>query len=228
MAMIKHPAGEDRKASALTDSTHTPPPAEAKKTPTRQNSRPTEDRPRPKNRRWVAILVDVLLILALVGLIVGGYFGYRAIRELYAPVWETREIVFCVRMEGIEPDMVKYGQDGRPTFTDNAIWSSGSTDADRLGTVTDVRTVLVTHADSSNSLTLYLTVTATARYREGQGYHMGNTHLLAGLEGVFRVEGMSAPGAVISLHEQADETAPATEADSQRRAPEDGESDARG
>lgn len=214
MASIKHTGGEDRKASALTDSTHAHTPVAP--TEGKRESNPREPGAAGLRRRgarlWVAILVDILLILAIVGLFVGGFFGYRAVRELYAPTWETREVVFCVMMEGIDPEMVKYNQDGRPTFTGNAIWSSGSTDADRLGTVTDVRTVLVTHTDRTNSLTLYLTVEAEARYREGQGYYMGNTHLLAGIEGIFRVQGMSAEGMVISLGEPTAETEAPAEA----------------
>ena len=165
------------------------------------------------NRWWVSLLVDLVLLALLAGLIVGGVFGYRALRELYAPTWETRDVVFCVEMTGIDPNMVKYGQDGRPTFVNNPVWSSDHTDADCLGTVTDVRTVLVALEDGTNTLTLYLTVEAKAYYREGKGYRMGETMLLAGTEGVYRLEGMSAAGTVISMHEKQDETKDTSEAD---------------
>ena len=60
--------------------------------------------------------------------------------------------------------------------------------------------------DGANTLTLYLTVEASAHYREGKGYRMGVTTLLAGMEGSFRAEGMVAEGTVISMHEKSDET----------------------
>ena len=158
------------------------------------------------SRGWVTLLVDITLLLVLVGLVVGGVFAYRAIRELYAPTWETREVVFEVEMTGIDLDMVKYGQDGRPTMTGHPLWSSDRSDADQLGIVTDVRTVLVSGEEGENSLNLYLTVKATAYYREGKGYRMGVTMLLAGMERTFMTQGLVAEGTVISMHEISDET----------------------
>jgi hypothetical protein len=137
--------------------------------------------------------------------VAGGIFGYRALRDWYAPEWEIRDVVFCVEMQGINPDLVKYGPDGRPTMTGNGIWSSDRTDADLLGTVSSVRTVLVAEADGTNTLTVYLTVEASAYYREGHGYRMGETMLLAGTEGTFRIKGITAQGCIISMHEKQDE-----------------------
>lgn len=156
---------------------------------------------RGASRGWITLLVDIVLLLVLAGLVVGGVFAYRAIRELYAPTWETREVVFEVEMTGIDLDLVKYGQDGRPTITGHPLWSSDRSDADQLGTVTDVRTVLVSGAEGENSLNLYLTVQATAYYREGKGYRMGATMLLAGMKGSFMAQGLVAEGTVISMHE---------------------------
>lgn len=148
-----------------------------------------------------ALLVDLIILVVLALLILGGVFGYRALREYYAPTWETRAVTFTVVMENIPLDMVKYGQDGRPTMENSPIWSSDRTDADQLGTVKEVRTVLVS-ADGANTLTLYLTVEATAYYREGKGYRMGETMLLAGGEGVYRLQGLTAEGTIISMHER--------------------------
>ena len=158
-----------------------------------------------KRRIWMTLLVDLILLAVLFGTVAGGILGYRALRDWYAPEWETRDVVFCVEMAGINPDLVKYGADGRPTMTGNGIWSSDYTDADLLGTVSSVRTVLVAAEDGTNTLTLYLTVEATAYYREGQGYRMGETMLLAGSEGTFRIKGITAKGSIISMHEKQDE-----------------------
>ena len=141
---------------------------------------------------WVTLLVDLVLLAVLAGLVVGCIYGYRALRDVYAPVWESREVVFQVKMEGINPDMVKYGADGRPKLVNEALWSSDHTDADMLGVVTDVRTVLESEVDGINTLTLYLTVEA-------------------GSEGVYRLQGMTAQGLIISMHEKKDETTEAVE-----------------
>lgn len=198
------------KASSLPDSAtaHRPASPEGKRGRS-EGKRATANR---GSRRWVTLVVDLILLLVIVGLVVGGVFAYRAIRELYAPTWETREVVFEVEMTGIDLDLVKYGQDGRPTMTGHPLWSSDRTDADFLGTVTDVRTVLVSGEEGENTLNLYLTVEATAYYREGKGYRMGATMLLAGMKGTFMAQGLVAEGTVISMHEKSDETAPETEA----------------
>ena len=195
----------ERKASALTDSTA--------REPVGTVSRPETDRTgsgRSAGRSALPIIVDVLVILVLIGIGVGAWFGYSLLKESYAPTWEERPITYCVEMEGIDPSIVKYGQDGRPTFVHNSIWSSGSADADLLGTVTDVQTVLVAREDGQNTLTLYLTVEANALYREGKGYRLGETRLLAGLKSEYRLSGLTAEGWIISLN---DPLAEETEAD---------------
>jgi hypothetical protein len=179
-------------------------------------------------RGWVTLVVDIILLLVIAGLTVGGVFAYRAIRELYAPTWETREVVFEVEMTGIDLDLVKYGQDGRPTMTGHPLWSSDRSDTDFLGTVTDVRTVLVSEEEGKNTLNLYLTVEATAHYREGKGYRMGATMLLAGMKNTFMAEGLVAEGTVISMHEKSDETAAATEGGTVFAEPDGVDPDARG
>ena len=158
----------------------------------------------------MSLLVDIILLLVLAGLIVGAWLGLCALRDLYAPTWETRTVVYCVEIEGIAPDEVKYGSDGRYIFENKGIWSSAYTDADFLGTVTHVQTVLVAWDDGSNTVTLYVTVEADAYYREGKGYRMGETMLLAGVQGDFRLEGMIAHGTIVSMHEKSEETTAVT------------------
>ena len=204
---------DDRKMSGFSKRVRT---AQAEESALSENNRNTKGSGKVTQgararKWWVTLLVDLVLLAVLAGLVVGCIYGYRALRDLYAPVWENREVVFQVKMEGINPDMVKYGSDGRPKLVNEALWSSDHTDADMLGVVTDVRTVLESEADGINTLTLYLTVEAKAYYREGKGYRMGETMLLAGSEGVYRLQGMTAQGLIISMHEKKDETTEAVE-----------------
>ena len=161
---------------------------------------------RRNQRMWVSLLVDLILLVLVVGLIVGGIFGYRAVRELYAPVWEVREVVFGVKMENIPPELIKLTSDGRYVMESKPMWSSENIDADMMGTVTALRTVLVS-TEESDTVTLYLQVEAKAYYREGKGYRMGETLLLAGAEGKYRLEGLTADGTIIFMHEKADKDA---------------------
>ena len=145
---------KDGKASSLTDGAGTLRPSTPEGGEGKGSNRKFD--PVKKKRTWKTLVVDLVLLVVIVGLVAGGVFAYRAIRDLYAPVWETRDVVFCVKMDGIDPSMVKYGQDGRSTFTGNPIWSSDRTDADCLGTVTDVRTVLVSRDDGESWSEPYL------------------------------------------------------------------------
>ena len=194
----------DRKLSGLSKRAAAEPLAESGKG-SRGHGRMTMSR--RGGRWWVSLLVDLVLLAVVTGLVVGFIFAFRAVRELYAPTWEVRSVVFCVKMEGISPDMVKYDREkGQYTIVSNPIWSSEFTDADHLGTVTDVRTVLVSTGEV-NTVTLYLKVEADAYYREGKGYRMGETLILAGAEGTYRLEGLTAEGIIISMHEQSEDGA---------------------
>ena len=216
----------DPKASSLPDSVTAHRPAAQEEKSVKGENKRSKDR--GGSRKWVTLAVDVILLVLLIGLVVGAVFAYRAVRELYAPTWETREVVFEVEMTGIDLDMVKYGQDGRPTITGHPLWSSDRTDADFLGTVTDVRAVLVSGEEGENTLNLYLTVEATAYYREGKGYRMGTTMLLAGMKGDFMAQGLVTEGTVISMHEKSNETPAETEAGTVFAEPDGIDPDARG
>lgn len=214
MASIKHTDGENRKASALTDGSRpqtSAPEEEGKGSPRRERKK--EDGLRSRSMRpWVPILVDVILILVLAGLLVGGFFGYRAVRDVYAPVWENRDVVFCIRLDGIDSRFVLDENESYRNFLGESVWSSNSTNADHLGTVSNMRIVQTTYEDNADKITLYITVTATARYRAGQGYYLGDTRLLAGMEGSFRLPGLSWDGVIISLCEASEVQQAATEA----------------
>ena len=225
MASFNHKESDDRKASGLTELGGIPGGSTDGGDGRSNASRGGKGVPGMKKKRgWVTVLLDILLLVVLAGLIVGGWFGYRALREVYAPEWEVREMIYRVELKGIDPNMVEYGEDGRPVYTNKSIWSSDRTDADHLGTVVDVQTELVSGAGGVNTLNLYLTVKANAYYREGEGYRMGATMLLAGYEGLFRLEGTSggrvdglmAEGMIISLHEASEE---ASDTDSGTLAP---------
>ena len=201
MAFMKRHDGDSKASSlAATPVTHIPAPTERKKG--QKGKMGKKDTGRGRSRIWITILVDLVLLIVIAGLVVGGVFAYRAVRELYAPVWETRDVVFEVEMKGINPDML----DGRPDIVNRPLWSSDQADADLLGTVTDVQTSLDINERGEYVLTLRLTVEATAYYREGKGYRMGATMLLAGMKGTFMAYGLVADGTVISMHEKQEET----------------------
>ena len=92
------------------------------------------------------------------------------------------------------------------------VYNSEQEDADLLGTVTDVWLLRVMETGQPDTVTLYLTVEATASYRAGKGYWMNDTRLLCGDERSFRMAGLEARGTVISLRE-ATELETATAAD---------------
>ena len=192
----------DPKASSLTDSTTAHRPAVSDGKTAKSGNFGKTFGTRGRSNKWIALVGDIMLLAVVVCLVVSGVFAYLAVRDLYAPVWETREVVYTVEMTGVDVDLVKYGEDDRPVLIGQALWSSDASDADLLGTVTDVRTVHVLGENGENTLNLYLTVEAKAHYREGKGYRMGATMLLAGMKGTFMAQGLVAEGTLTSMHEK--------------------------
>lgn len=144
------------------------------------------------------LVVDVILLLVIVGVGVGAWFGYHAVKDMYAPDWQIRQVEFCVEIRNVDYDRA---DQLLPSLSDHDLWYSSDVSGDRLGTVTDVRAVPTVTDDGRETMTLYLTVTTQAQYRKGEGYYVGSTRILAGESGMFRAEGLSAEGLVVSVQD---------------------------
>ena len=149
---------------------------------------------RRRSRAWVADLVILVL------------------RNTYAPVWEKTSVVWTLELKDVDPELIAYDRSGDMVLLGKNVYNSEQEDADLLGTVTDVWLLRVTETGQPDTVTLYLTVEATASYRAGKGYWMNDTRLLCGDERSFRMAGLEARGTVISLRE-ATELETATAAD---------------
>lgn len=201
---------DDRKVSGLTEPARTgaqgqPAPDRAQENHGNRGGRGKGKTalPRTGKRLWLSLLVDVVVLLVLVGLIVGGWYGFRAIRDLYAPEWEARSVVFGLEIKDVPTDMLEYYQN---EINGTAVRSSDRTDADVIGTVIEVQNVLVRQEDGSETLNIRLILEAEAHYREGEGYRMGETMLLAGMEQDFRLKGQAVHGEIVFMKEKEDWT----------------------
>lgn len=154
-----------------------------------------EDR-RPRGGRTRVWVVDILLLVAIAALIVGGIFLYRYLRDTYAPSWDEKQVVYVLELSGLDPTLLSSASGGDRALVGKEIYASAREDADVLGTVRDV--VRVTD-EKTGRVTLYLTVTATVRYREEKGYWIGDTRLLCGRTYSVRVAGLAASGELLSL-----------------------------
>lgn len=171
-------------------------------------SRRTESRKRSKDKQedrapggkgrsvWLGIFADVLILLVLAGVGIGIWFGYHAIRDIYAPVWEDREIELCVKITDI--DYVR-ADELLPGLSEHPLWYGDTADSVELGNVTDVRAVPSTTAEGKEVMTLYLTVSVTAEYRNSDGYFVGDVRLLAGESSIYRANGLVSEGMILSL-----------------------------
>lgn len=153
---------------------------------------------RRRSRAWVADLVILVLVAAAV---VGILYLYRYLRNTYAPVWEKTSVVWTLELKDVDPELIAYDRSGDMVLLGKNVYNSEQEDADLLGTVTDVLLLRVTETGQPDTVTLYLTVEATASYRAGKGYWMNDTRLLCGDERNFRMAGLEARGTVISLRE---------------------------
>lgn len=172
-------------------------------------------------RRQTGWLIDVVIIMLLIGVLVGGYFLYGHLRDTYAPEWTEYDIQYVLELTELSSDMIAYGPDGEKDLCGKNIYSSFMQDSDQLGRVVDV--VRRTDPEQSDHVTLYVTVEATARYRAGEGYWMADTRLLCGETRSFRLAGLKANGTILSLRtrEELDAEVAATLYESNRIAQEE-------
>lgn len=185
------------KASSLSDDTLQPIARTA--SGTKKRGRDKKNEVNLSARRKAArggFVVDLVLLLLVALLSVGGWFGYRALKVLYTPVWDTRQVEFCVEIRNIDYDSA---DELLPTLEDHGLWYSDTAEGDYLGIVSDVRAVPTITEDGKETMTLYLTVRTQAKYSREQGYFVGSTRILAGETGIYRAEGMIAEGIVVSL-----------------------------
>lgn len=195
MASLDHtplPGGE--KASGIEDLQTT-----ARKRLASARKRDALDDGRPRRGRAKVWVVDILLLVAIAGLVVGGVFLYRYLRDTYAPSWDEEQVVYVVELSGLDPTLLTSASGGDRPLVGKEIYASAREDADVLGTVRDV--VRVTD-EKTGRVTLYLTVAATVRYREEKGYWIGDTRLLCGRTYSMRVAGLETSGKLLSLRTQ--------------------------
>ncbi len=192
-----HEVGGDRKASGilLQDKGDT---ADAGAR-TRQKR---ADARRPETiRRKTPVWLDVILILLLLGAIVGGVFAYRFLRSIYAPAWETREVVYVLELSDLDTEILPaYWNRNAPAYASN------ESAATPIGYLKDVEYVATLPADGEDETgterkVLRLTLAATARYREEKGYYVGELPLFAGMSTELRVDGVSTTGLILSVYE---------------------------
>lgn len=174
---------------------------------------------RQRNGRANAWVVDVVILLLLAALGVGIWFGYRYLKQKYAPLWEQRTVTYCILVEGLDPELITYGPDGQVTLCGQTVYASDREEADNLGTVMSAETVLITREGEKESVDLYLYVEAETRYQAGYGYWAGDTRLLAGSQGTYRLFGLIVRGQIISLEEKSAETTPETGAETEEAEP---------
>ncbi len=147
-----------------------------------------------------ARIADLVLLILLVAVIGGAVVGYRALKHAYAPEWETREIIYVIELPAVER------HHAWKQYWETAVYASSDVDAAPIGKLIAIPRTVNTDdpALKDTHRKMYVTVSATAYYLPGKGYRVGDTTILAGAEGTFRVSGLSSKGMIISLYERAE------------------------
>lgn len=151
---------------------------------------------RPRRGRAKVWVVDISLVVIIAGLVVGGVFLYRYLRDTYAPSWGEKQVEYVLELSGLDPTLLTAAAGDDRALIGKEIYASAREDADVLGAVREV--VRITD-ENTGRVTLYLTVAATVRYREEKGYWIGDTRLLCGRTYSMRVAGLEASGKLLSL-----------------------------
>ncbi len=151
-------------------------------------------------KRRSFLVVDLILVVLIAGVIIGGLFGYRALKNAYAPKWEENVTVYLV-VEFVHLDS-KTDLAGK---VDSSLYLSVSVDATAVGEMTEVLNEGPMPAPQKDTAAqnVYgrVAVKCRARYRAGEGYYVGNEQLLAGRTGVFRLGAYEAEGSILIVTE---------------------------
>ncbi len=154
--------------------------------------------PGASGRRRGVIFTDILLIVLICGMVVGGFFGYRVLQKIYVPEQQDCEVILLVEIPRLDAEAVPpYWNANAPVYISDAV---GNEPIARLSDVTSI----VKHPTDSNYRTVRLVLRATAQYREGEGYFCGNTQLLAGAVYELRVDGVSASSMITAVYPTAE------------------------
>ena len=191
--------GTATKASALIARETTDTAEGSKRTRNRTFGDDTATSPSTSRRRG-SFWADLVLLVLLIAVIVGGVLGYRAVKNAYAPAWDKRNVVFVVEISGVDAAIL-------PEFwhAEAPLYASDKTDAMPIGYLMDTPYVFA-DAENDGRVTVRLLMHSEARYRNGKGYYCGETPILAGLSGDLRVDGVSGNGMIMMVLE-ADEYA---------------------
>ncbi len=148
-----------------------------------------------------ALVADLVLLVLLVAIGIGAIFGYRALKAIYDPEWETRQVEFSVKIVNVDEKTVNtfiYDEDGNNLFENSELYHTDRVDGNCLGIVKEVK---VEPGATTDTFILDITVVTEASYRTGEGYYVHDTQLLAGTVDQYRVHGMTFEGIVTAMHE---------------------------
>lgn len=155
-------------------------------------------------RSHLSLIADIALIVCIVGIVVGAFFGIRALKKMFAPSAVTKDITFRIALPEVLPESVPYNKDGSCAIIDKPVWFTDLAEGDKIGTVKSVDFKLNINEGGRDTVNVYVTVTAKAVYRDstysgGAGYYMGSTRIVGGLAGVFRMNGLVAEGEIVNV-----------------------------
>lgn len=200
--MAKYDEREERiqKVSSLDGDGLTTPSRVSAHTGKRQRDRATSQN---SAKFWRSVLVDVIILLVLVGIGVGGWLGYLALRDIYAPVYDQKEVSYVLKLVDIDYDRA---DELLPALPEGDVYYSAKADGVCIGQVSDVIAVPSVTGDGKETMTLYLTVSVTATYHPKDGYYVEDICLLAGEVAVYRTKGLVAEGMILSITDPTTET----------------------
>ena len=167
-----------------------------------EQRRGEQHRGKVRGNRWSTFVLDILLILLVVGIAVGGYFTYRAIKQAYRPTYETRKLEFEIALTDVDRELAEELRDG---LQGDDIWYTDRTDGTRLGRIDEghvaesASSIKNNGGISPDKVDIYLLVRANAQFREGKGYYVSDIRILSGDFGVFRVKGLVSEGYFVSV-----------------------------
>ena len=148
-----------------------------------------------ERKKGLPIAVDIFIVLALLAIIAGGYFGIRAIANYFAVSYEQREISYTLLISDAAAELV-FDADGECVIQSDCDAFVVTEEQDEL--VGQVHTVS-TEQQEDGTVDVYIEVYTTADYRHGLGYFVNRIKIAVGKEYTCRCSGLYASATIVEL-----------------------------
>ncbi len=179
---------EEQKMSATPDTALT----SVNDTKKRVRKAPKVKKPR---KRSLPIAVDILIVVALIGLIIGAICGIYATINIYSEKYVQRDITYTLYLKNVDAALAYDAESVCVVLEDSTVFVQQSGESTPVGSVESV----VSRACEDATVELFVTVRTVADYDRDNGYFVNETKIAVGKAYSCRFSGLISDAVIVEL-----------------------------